>query len=228
MPSGYEELIAIVDHTELLPQATSRDAQVAFDVAATLGTYGCCVAPNRLARLERGTSPVKLVAVCGFPSGAHSAQTKATEAVASVRDGADEIDLVMNLGAAKAGEWGRVTDGIEIVRLAIDEAVAELGRDPVVLKVIVESAILSDDEVVRACYAAAEAGADYVKTSTGFHGAGGATPHAVELMARTVAGEMGLKASGGIRTLDDVRRMVDAGATRLGLSRTSEIFREAL
>src|SRR5690606_1001907 len=143
--------------------------------------------------------------VCGFPSGNHTPATKAAEAAESSKLGADEVDMVINIGLLKAGRPELVVEEIEAVRSATSG----------VLKVIIESAALTDDEIVEACHAAETAAADYVKTSTGFHPAGGATVHAVELMARTVGGRLGVKASGGIRDWATAQQMVAAGATRL-------------
>jgi deoxyribose-phosphate aldolase len=143
-------------------------------------------------------------------------EVKAAEAARSVAEGAGEVDMVIDVGAATAGDFAAVEADIAAVRAAVPA-----GK---VLKVIIESAALSDDEIVGACRAAEAAGADFVKTSTGFHPTGGASVHAVEVMARTVGGRLGIKASGGIRTLDDAFAMIDAGATRLGLSGTAGVL----
>ncbi len=154
--------------------------------------------------------------VCGFPSGAHASSVKAGEAGLAVANGADEIDMVIDIGAARAGQWARVEADVVAVRAAIPA--------PLVLKVIVESALLDDDALVAACRTARDAGADFVKTSTGFHPAGGASEHAVRLMADAVGGRLGVKASGGIRTTQQALAMVTAGATRLGLSASAQIL----
>jgi deoxyribose-phosphate aldolase len=154
--------------------------------------------------------------VCGFPSGAHRADVKAAEAAAAVDDGADEIDMVVNLALVKTADWGGVEEEIATVRGAVPA--------PRLLKVIIESATLTDDEIVATCRAAEAAGADFVKTSTGFHPAGGASVEAVRLMAATVGGRLGVKASGGIRTAAAALAMVEAGATRLGLSGTRAVL----
>lgn len=205
-----------VDHTLLKPEATRADVTALIDVAADLGAYSVCISPSLLPQsLPPG---LKLAVVCGFPSGAHTTAAKVAEAAESVGLGADEVDMVINLGWAKAGRFAEVTDEVRAVREAVPP--------PRVLKVIIESAALSDDEIVAACEAAVTAGADFVKTSTGFHPAGGATIEAVRLMAATVAGRAEVKASGGIRTLADAQAMLDAGATRLGLSATAAIVAE--
>ena len=161
---------------------------------------------------------LRLVAVCGFPSGSHHSEIKRTEAARSIADGADEIDMVINLGAAMAGDWVAVEADIAAVRSAVPA--------PHLLKVIIESAVLNDEQIVAACRAAEAAGADFVKTSTGFHPAGGASVEAVALMASSVGGRLGVKASGGIRTAAAARAMIAAGATRLGLSGTAAILDE--
>jgi deoxyribose-phosphate aldolase len=157
--------------------------------------------------------------VVGFPSGAHTSAMKAAEAAEAVRNGADEIDMVVNLGLVRAGDWRSVEADIHAVRSAIDDVVGER-----VLKVICESATLSDDELRNTCRAAVAAGADFVKTSTGFHKAGGATERALSIMRETVGPNIGVKASGGIRTTAAALAMIAAGATRIGASATREIL----
>jgi deoxyribose-phosphate aldolase len=153
--------------------------------------------------------------VCGFPSGKHDSSIKAAEARLAASQGADEVDMVIDVGTAIEGRYADVEADIRTVREAIPG---------VVLKVIIESAALNDEQIVAVCEGARSAGADFVKTSTGFHPAGGASVHAVELMARTVGGELGVKASGGIRSWDDAAAMIAAGATRLGLSSTRAVL----
>lgn len=208
------QLVGMVDHTLLSPTATPADVAALAGEAAALGTYSICVSP---AMLPLGFAPQVLVAtVCGFPSGKHAASIKAAEAAQAVADGADEVDMVIDLGLVKAGSLDATRAEIAAVRAAVPA--------PKVLKVIIESAALTDEEIVAACQAAEAAGADFVKTSTGFHPAGGASVHAVELMARTVGGRLGVKASGGIRDWDTAAAMVAAGATRLGLSGTAAVL----
>ncbi|MDO4613713.1 MAG: deoxyribose-phosphate aldolase [Actinomycetaceae bacterium] len=205
----------MIDHTLLKPEATAVDADALVSEAQELGTYSVCVSPSRV---PLKTPPgLHLAAVCGFPSGAHPSEVKAAEARYLAESGVDEIDMVINVGAAKEGRFDDVEADIRAVREAAPK---------VLLKVIIESAALSDDEIVAACKASERAGADYVKTSTGFHPAGGASTHAVELMRRTVGDRLGVKASGGIRTCADALAMVDAGATRLGLSASASILAE--
>jgi len=205
-----------IDHTLLKPEASDADVAALVADAAVLGVFAVCVSPSRLPLTVPDGSGLRVAAVCGFPSGAHTPAAKASEAAAAVEAGADEIDMVIDLGLAKAGRWDLVRREIEAVRSAV--------LPPAVLKVIIESAVLSEEEIVAACEAAVAAGADFVKTSTGFHPAGGATVPAVRLMARTVAGRAQVKASGGIRTLADARAMIEAGATRLGLSAAAAIL----
>ena len=162
---------------------------------------------------------VRVCTVVGFPSGAHTAAMKAAEAVEAVRNGADEIDMVVNLGLVRAGDWKAVEADVRAVRNAIDAA-----ADRCVLKVICESAALSDDELRNTCRAAVAAGADFVKTSTGFHKAGGATERAVAIMREVVGDSVGVKASGGIRTTAAALTMIAAGASRIGASATREIL----
>ena len=208
------ELARIVDHTLLAPTATLADVEALASEAAELDTYSICVSPSML---PLPFSPrVKVATVCGFPSGKHTPAAKAAEAAESVRNGADEVDMVIDIGMLKAGDATHTEDEIRAVRDAVPA--------PAVLKVIIESAALTDDEIVAACKAAEAAGADFVKTSTGFHPSGGASAHAVKLMAETVGGRLGVKASGGIRDWDAAQAMVDAGATRLGLSGTRAVL----
>lgn len=221
------QLARMVDHTLLKPEATAEDIDALVAEAIELGVYSVCVSPSRLpVRVPEG-SGLLVATVAGFPSGAHHSEIKAFEAANAVHEGANEVDMVINLGAAKTGQWGRVSEGIEVVRKAIDDAAGERygsSGTPIVLKAIIESAALTDDEIVRACLAAEEAGADFVKTSTGYHPAGGASVRAVEIMAATVGESLGVKASGGIRTWDAAVALVTAGATRLGLSGTRAVL----
>lgn len=217
-PLDAAALARFVDHTLLKPEATPADVAALVDEGVRLGVYSVCVSPSVLpldpaTTRERG---LLVATVCGFPSGKHHSDVKAFEAARSVRDGADEVDMVIDVGAAKAGAWDAVREDVAAVRAAVPE--------DRVLKVIIESAALSDHEVVEACRAAEAAGADFVKTSTGFHPTGGATTRAVSIMAETVGGRLGVKASGGIRTLADALAMIEHGATRLGLSGTAAVL----
>jgi deoxyribose-phosphate aldolase len=209
-------LARMIDHTLLRPEATPVEVLHLCSEATELGVAAVCVSPSQLP-LPRGLGPaIGTAAVIGFPSGAHQPWIKAHEAAAAVEAGATELDMVVNLGLVRAGLWEGVEDEIVAVR-----DVAPAG---VLLKVILETALLDDGEIVAGCRAAAAAGADLVKTSTGFHPAGGASLAAVSLMAATVDGRLGVKASGGIRDAATARAMVDAGATRLGCSATRAIL----
>lgn len=197
----------MIDHTLLKPEASTADVQALVDEARDLGVYAVCISPSMLPVRADG---VVVATVVGFPSGKHHSLIKGAEARLAVEQGAREVDMVIDVGAAVAGDYNAVLADILTVREAT-------GFDPV-LKVIIESAVLSDEAIVEVCRAAEKAGANFVKTSTGFHPAGGASEHAVQLMAETVGGRLGVKASGGIRTAEAAVRMLEAGATRLGLS----------
>ncbi len=206
----------MVDHTLLKPEATPADVAALVSEARRLGVYSVCVSPSMLPIDPETLGDVKVATVCGFPSGKHHSAIKAAEAARAVADGADEVDMVIDVGAAVEGRFADVEADIAAVRGAVPE--------PRLLKVIIESAALSDEQVVGCCRAAEAAGADFVKTSTGFHPAGGASVHAVALMAATVGGRLGVKASGAIRTGAAARAMIAAGATRLGLSGTAAVL----
>jgi deoxyribose-phosphate aldolase len=211
------ELAGLVDHTLLKPEATAADVAAVAAEAAELGAYTVCVSPSMVPiAAEAG---IRVATVAGFPSGKHLSVVKAQEAALAVDAGASEIDMVIDIGAALAGELAAVRSDVAAVRAAVPAAV---------LKVIVESAVLltlrDADVLVRVCRAAEDAGADFVKTSTGFHPAGGASVRAVALMADAVGGRLGIKASGGIRTAADALAMLEAGATRLGLSGTRAVL----
>lgn len=215
-PIDRLEVARMVDHTLLKPEATPADVAALVAEARELGVYSVCVSPSMLPIDPATLGDVKVATVCGFPSGKHHGAIKAAEAARSVADGADEVDMVIDVAAAIEGRFTDVEADIAAVRAAVPA--------PRVLKVIIESAALSDDAIVGACRAAEAAGADFVKTSTGFHPTGGASVHAVELMAATVGGRLGVKASGGIRTGAAARALIAAGATRLGLSGTATVL----
>ncbi|GFG87784.1 deoxyribose-phosphate aldolase [Mycolicibacter algericus] len=210
----------LVDHTLLKPEATTQQVVALVAEAAELGVAAVCVSPSMVA-IAAAANPagVRIAAVAGFPSGKHLPVVKAQDAALAVAAGAAEIDMVIDVGAAVAGDFAAVGADVGTVRAAAPDAV---------LKVIVESAALlelaGEATLVAACRAAADAGADFVKTSTGFHPTGGASVRAVRLMADTVGGSLGVKASGGIRSADDALAMLDAGATRLGLSGTRAVL----
>jgi deoxyribose-phosphate aldolase len=201
------QVASMIDHTLLKPEASTANVQALVDEARELGVYAVCVSPSMLPLRAEG---VAVATVVGFPSGKHHSLIKGAEARLAVEQGAREVDMVIDVGAAVAGDYNAVLADILTVREAI-------GFD-VVLKVIIESAALSDEAIVEVCRVAEKAGANFVKTSTGFHPAGGASEHAVRIMAETVGDRLGVKASGGIRTAEAAVRMLEAGATRLGLS----------
>ena len=211
------ELARMIDHTLLAPEATDDDVTRLAQEAGRLGVGAICVSPSRLPLAPGVLAPgIALAVVTGFPSGAHPLAVKVAEAAASVAAGATEIDMVVDLGAALQDRWAAVTAEVAAVRAGIGPAV--------VLKVILETALIGPGRIAAACQAAEAGGADFVKTSTGFHKTGGATVEAVAAMAAAVGGRLGVKASGGIRTADDALAMIAAGATRIGASATSAIL----
>lgn len=217
-----DKVAKLIDHTVLKPEATAEDIDKLCAEAAKYGFYSVCVNPVWVAKakqLLRGT-PVKVCAVVGFPLGAQAPEIKILEARRALREGAQEIDMVINIGALKSKDDRLVARDIRGVVEICDEARA-------LSKVILETALLTDEEKVRACQLSMKAGADFVKTSTGFS-KGGATVEDIALMARTVAPrKLGVKASGGVRTYDDLMKMVNAGATRVGSSNSVKIMEEA-
>lgn len=217
-PAGVASMI---DHTLLKPDATRQEIETLCREAAQYEFASVCVNPTWVAlcaRLLQG-SRVKVCSVVGFPLGATTADTKHYETRRAIFDGAREIDMVINVGALKSGDLRLVERDIEAVTAPCREAGA-------VSKVIVEAALLTDEEKITACTLARAAGADFVKTSTGF-GPGGATAHDVALMRRVVGEEMGVKAAGGVRDLEAVKAMVAAGATRIGASAGVRIVQES-
>ena len=215
-------LAALIDHTLLRPEATEADIERLCDEARRHRFYSVCVNPSyvrQASSLVRG-SAVKVCCVVGFPLGAQPPGTTALEARRAIREGAREIDMVINIGALKGRDDAAALKDIRAVVEACQDGRA-------VCKVILETALLSDEEKVRGCELAMKAGAGFVKTSTGF-GPGGATAEDVALMARTVASrKLGVKAAGGVRSYADVVRMVEAGATRVGSSSSVTIMGEA-
>ncbi|MGJ7539225.1 deoxyribose-phosphate aldolase [Brevibacterium luteolum] len=215
------DVARMIDHTLLKPQSTAADVAALVAEAQELGVLAVCVSPNMLPLMNTGDLVV--ATVCGFPSGAHHGEVKAAEAALSVRQGAAEVDMVINLGLALAGDFRGVEAEIREVVSACAESGRAIGSEASV-KVIIESAALDDAQIVAACEAAEAAGAHFVKTSTGFHPAGGASAHAVKLMRETVGDRLGVKASGGIRDAAAAQQMIDAGASRLGLSGSAAVL----
>ena len=210
-------IAALIDHTILKPDATRADVVKVCREARQYNFASVCVNPYwvPLVRAELAGSPVKICTVVGFPLGATSTEAKVAETAAALRAGAQEIDMVINVGALRSGDH-------EAVKLDIQQVARVTHEARAILKVILETALLDDNQKAVACTLAKLAGADFVKTSTGFSTAG-ATAHDVSLMRGVVGPEMGVKASGGIRTLDDVRIMTAAGATRIGASASVKI-----
>lgn len=210
---------SLVDHTLLKPEATQDQVVALCADAIELNTAAVCTnglwVPTVVRELDR--SSVAACSVVGFPLGAMSAASIAAETADAVGEGATEIDMVIAVGYLRGGDDRAASDLVAAVRSAAPD---------VTLKVILETALLSDAEIVRGCNVATRAGADFVKTSTGFNQAGGATVGAVELMRQTVGPAVGVKASGGIRTLGDVELMLSAGANRLGMSATAQVIEE--
>lgn len=212
---------SLIDHTLLKPEASEADIRKLCEEAAEFGFASVCVNPGwvkRACEFLRG-SGVPVCTVIGFPLGATLPDVKAYEARRAIFNGAREVDMVINIGALKSGDDCAVEDDIRAVADAAHE-------NHVLCKVIIETALLTDEEKVRACLAAKNAGADFVKTSTGFS-KGGATVHDISLMRRTVGTALGVKASGGVKGIDDARAMFEAGATRIGASVGVKIAQEA-
>ena len=214
-----EELAKYIDHTQLAPEATSLDIVKLCDEARKFNVAAVCFSPSFLPLpVGVSTSGVETACVIGFPSGAHTGSVKAFEAGHATQNGATEIDMVVNLGFVFSANWLELGDEIAQVRAAIPHHTC--------LKVIIESAALTDAQIVTVCRVAVANGANFVKTSTGFHKSGGATIEAVKLMRATVGDSIGVKASGGIRTRETALAMINAGATRLGTSATQAILAE--
>lgn len=210
------------DHTLLKPEATPAQIRALCEEAKAYEFYAVCVNGCYAALASRCLtgSPVKAAAVVGFPLGASASAVKAFETETACADGAAEIDMVINVGMLKAGNYDYVKEDIAAVTRAAAPYSAKV-------KVILETCLLTDEEIVTACKLSKEAGAHFVKTSTGFN-SGGASISAVELMKNTVGTELQVKASGGIRTLDDALAMINAGADRIGASASCEIMEKFL
>lgn len=207
----------LIDHTLLAPQATKGEIKKLCEEAMQYHFASVCVNPCFVAycaELLKGSS-VNVCTVIGFPLGANTTTIKALEAQQALADGADEIDMVINVGALKDKDYDYVENEIKALKLLAGKKV---------LKVIIEACLLTDEEKVKACELAKDAGADFVKTSTGFS-KGGATVHDVELMRKTVGDEMGVKASGGVRTKEEMEAMVKAGANRIGTSHGVDLMK---
>jgi len=218
LPKTRAELASFIDHTLLSPSATYADVDKLCHEAKSYGFHAVCVNPVNVKRCKdqlRG-SEVKIVSVIGFPFGANKTEIKVAEAKAAIEDGADELDMVMNVGAFKSGD-------LETVRSDISAVASVAKASHALLKVILETGYLSDDEKVIACELAVGAGADFVKTSTGY-GPGGANAHDVKLMKEAVGGRAQVKAAGGIHTAAQALELIAAGASRIGASHSVEIL----
>ncbi|CAM3084676.1 MULTISPECIES: deoxyribose-phosphate aldolase [Paenibacillus] len=205
------QLAKMIDHTLLRADATQSEMAKLTEEAKQYQFASVCVNPGWVAYAAeqlQGTG-VDICTVIGFPLGASTSETKAFETKDAIAKGATEVDMVINISALKDGKDDVVEQDIR--------AVVEAAAGKALVKVIIETCLLTDEEKVRACQAAVKAGADFVKTSTGFS-TGGATPEDIALMRRTVGPDVGVKASGGVRSLEDMQKMIDAGATRIGAS----------
>lgn len=219
-PATRGELAQLIDHTLLTPEATSAQIETLCVEGVALGVGAVCVSPTMVSvAVNALPSGFVVASVAGFPSGAHTALIKAREAESACAEGAKEIDMVANLSAIAQSHWSVVRTEVSDVRRAIGAGI--------VLKVIIESSAWGDEQVANACRAAVDGGADFVKTSTGFHSSGGATEGAVQLMRATVGEHIGVKASGGVRTLGRALEMIGAGANRIGTSSAGAILAEA-
>lgn len=212
-----EYVASIIDHTILKPETTPEDVKKICREAKEYGFASVCINPCyvKLASEELNGSKVKTCTVIGFPLGASPSEVKAFEARKAIEDGAKEVDMVINIGMLKAREYDYVKKDIE--------AVVEAAKDKALVKVIIETCLLTDEEKVMACRLSKEAGADFVKTSTGFS-KWGAKVEDVKLMRETVGSEMGVKASGGVHSFEDAVNMIEAGATRIGASSSLKII----
>jgi deoxyribose-phosphate aldolase len=212
MSRERNEIAALIDHTLLKPEATEADIRKICGEAREYGFASVCVNPYwvPVVAKELAGSAVKVCTVVGFPLGASAADIKVAETTKALTDGAREIDMVINIGELRGGNLRAVGDEIgSVVQVSHSKSA--------IVKVILETALLTDEQKIEACRLSKDAGADFVKTSTGF-AAHGATVEDVALMRKAAGAEMGVKASGGIRTLEDLRKMVAAGATRIGTS----------
>ena len=208
------ELLAHADHTNLAPDATWDDIKKTIDEGIRFGTASVCIPPCFVKpAAEYSAGRVKICTVIGFPCGYNPTEVKITETAQAVTDGADEIDMVINIGALKAGNTDLVKAEIEGIRKACE------GR---ILKVIIECCLLTDDEMITMCGIVHAAGADYIKTSTGFS-KGGANPHNVEVLCKNSPAGLKVKAAGGISSIEDAELFVKLGADRLGTSRLVKI-----
>lgn len=214
-----ENILKMIDHTLLKPDATLKMIETLCNEAMENEFAAVCVNPFyvKVCKEMLKDTNVKVATVVGFPLGANTKEVKAYETVDAIRNGADEIDMVINIGALKHKDYKTVKEDIL--------AVVEAAKDKAIVKVIIETCLLTDEEKVKACELSMEAGADFVKTSTGFS-TGGATIEDVKLMKSVVGDKLEVKASGGVRDLESAKQMIEAGATRLGTSSGVKIAKE--
>lgn len=220
MVISKEYVASIIDHTILKPEATPEDVKKLCREAVENNFASVCVNScyTRLVAEELKGSMSRVCTVVGFPLGAASSASKAFETKKAIEDGAQEIDMVINIGMLKSRNYDYVRDDIK--------SVLEAARDKAIVKVIIETCLLTDEEKIEVCRIAKEAGADFVKTSTGFSKSG-AKAEDIKLMRDTVGDKMGVKASGGVHSFDDAVRMIEAGATRIGASSSLKIIGKA-
>lgn len=214
------DMAKMIDHTLLKADATEDDIKKVIEEAKTYSFASVCLTPSWVklaADALKDAETTKVCTVIGFPLGTPTTETKAFEASNAVKNGAAEVDMVINIGALKSGQFQRVEEDIQ--------AVVSDVKGQALVKVIIEACLLTDKEKVKACELAVKAGADFVKTSTGFS-TGGATTHDVAIMRKTVGPDIGVKASGGIKTLADAQSMIQAGATRIGASSSVSIVQD--
>ncbi len=210
------KLNQFIDHTNLYADARKEDIKKLVDEASEYDFYSVCVNSSYVKDIKEYNSDVRIAAVVGFPLGAMATRAKAFEAKCAIEDGASEIDMVIEIGRLKDGDYDYVRDDIKAVKDAVGDKV---------LKVIIETSLLSDEEKVKACELSEEAGADFVKTSTGFS-TGGAKVEDVKLMKETVGDRLKVKASGGIHTREEALALIEAGADRIGASKSIDICKE--
>lgn len=204
-----------IDHTLLKPTATWEQIQALCDEAVTYGTASVCIPPNYIARVRAHYDKLTIATVIGFPLGYETTVAKAAEIKAAIADGVDEVDMVVNISDVKNGDYDKVQDEIFDLKAVCGNKI---------LKVIIETCYLTEEEKIAMCEAVTKAGADYIKTSTGF-GEAGATLEDIELFKKHIGPMVKIKAAGGIRTKEDMEKYIEAGVSRIGCSSTSVLFK---
>lgn len=218
-----DKLAQMIDHTRLNPESTEKDIESLCQEAINYRVWALCVNPIfvPLAKSFLSHSSIKICSVIGFPFGATTWEVKVLEAERAIRDGADELDVVANIGALRSGNFSLVEEELRQI-----VATAKRVKKDAIVKLIIECCFLDDSQKIDSCKVAMSAGADFVKTSTGF-GPHGATIHDVKLLRKTVGPDFGVKAAGGIRAREDAMAMIEAGASRIGTSSAVKILRES-